>query len=85
MNEGSIDCWMKRASAGETRVYHEGHLAMDRMRSNNHDGDKARKLCREGLVFLTQRRIGPRVFEYLCTKAKTQNSELTWNSGYDHW
>lgn len=81
----SLDRWIEHAEPGAVHVYHQGYLAVDRRKSAPHDGDTAQKLCRQGLVFLTQARIGPRNFEYRATRATIRAPELTWNLGYDHW
>lgn len=81
----SLDRWVQNAEPGAVHVYHQGFLAVDRRKPAPHDGDTAQRLCRQGLVFLTQARIGPRNFEYRATRAAIRDPELTWNLGYDHW
>ena len=40
-------------------------------------------LARAGLVFLTQRRIGSRHYEYIATKASRPLPQYTWSVAYE--
>jgi hypothetical protein len=75
--------FLDRAAPGESCIYHDGFLACDRMQGSTPDADIARRLARQGFVFLTQRRIGSRHYEYIATKASRPLPELTWNACYD--
>ena len=75
--------FIDRAAPGESCIYHHGFLACDRMQGPTPDADIAQRLARQGLVFLTQRRLGSRHYEYIATKASRALPELTWNACYD--
>ena len=65
---------------GSSLIYHVGYLAKDRMggsggrtqqeKDAERAADIAWKLHENGSVFLTQRRLGREMFEYIATRAK---------------
>ena len=75
--------FLDRAAPGESCISHDGFLACDRMQGSTPDADIARRLARQGLVFLTQRRLGSRHYEYIATNASRPLPELTWTLAYD--
>lgn len=60
---------------GASIVYHTGYLGRDRLLDFTAHvvGDRAMRLCSQGLVHLTQRRVGHKdagVCEYLATRSR---------------
>ena len=73
-----LDKWLSRAHAGESVIYFRGHLTSNRRALGQRQGAVAQHLARRGLVYLTQRRVGPEGFDYIATKAKSPNADRTW-------
>ena len=79
----NITRWLAHAGPGAACIYHQGYLALDRRSDELPQAETALRLAREGLVFLTQRRLGSRHYEYIATKASRPLPELTWTLAYD--
>ena len=79
-NEPEFCAWLGNAMPGDACEYHRGFLVCDRYpdkenlrrQESNRIGalaDRVSSLAAQGLVCLTQRRIGPEDFSYLAIKA----------------
>ena len=75
--------FIDRSAPGASCIYHDGFLPCDRAKREVPDADIAVRLARAGLVFLTQRRIGSRRYEYIATKASRPLPNLTWSHAYE--
>ena len=75
--------FLERAAPGDSCIYHDGFLCCDRRAREVPDADIAVRLARAGLVFLTQRRIGSRHYEYVATKASRPLPRLNWTIAYE--